>query len=337
MKIRVKTLLIVALGSLLSLLFAPLAHSLFYGGDGINFEKAAANEYLNNVCGVLDTGKGHCALAISADGYWASASAHNLDSAKIKALNRCKGLSLQPLTCQIIDEDTTSIFIANLLGRKGSTGQTTTVGNRALVGTGSGFVINDEYVVTADHVLAQCNDVSIRHQHVEIQGEIAARDPSNDLGLIRLDEKFNSFGRLRDGHPVVRGEMIANYGYPLFGQLSDAAKVTQGNINALAGWENDSRVFQFDAPTQPGNSGGPLLDATGNVVGVVSHMLSKGYAIQTDHIAQNVNFAVKSYIVEGFLTANGVTYDKAESPETLSLPKIAEKAETFTVLVGCWQ
>jgi len=295
---------------------------------GVNFGEAEKSSYLKAMCGGDD-----CVLAIDEDGRWGAGWSRDLSHAKHEALSGCRIISESPATCHIIDINGESEFIK---GQKSAVA-ITTVGDRSLVGTGTGFVINDEYVVTADHVLAQCNDVSIRHQHVEIQGEIAARDSSNDLGLIRLDEKFKSSGRLRDGHPVVRGEMIANYGYPLFGQLSDAAKVTQGNINALAGWENDSRVFQFDAPTQPGNSGGPLLDATGNVVGVVSHMLSKGYAIQTDHIAQNVNFAVKSYIIEGFLTANGVTYDKAESPETLSLPKIAEKAETFTVLVGCWQ
>jgi serine protease Do len=191
--------------------------------------------------------------------------------------------------------------------------------------------------VTAAHVVDECNTVSIRHKHKEMHGQVVAIDSNNDLGLIKLDEKFTASGRLRDGKPINLGGMVANYGYPLFGQLSDAAKVTQGNINALAGWENDSSIFQFDAPTQPGNSGGPLLDNSGNIVALVSSGLSKDYAINSDHIAQNVNFAVKSYLIEGFLTANGVTYEKAESTELLELPDIAEKAETFTVLVGCWE
>ena len=70
---------------------------------------------------------------------------------------------------------------------------------------------------------------------------------------------------------------------------------------------------------------------------MVSSQLSLEYAQKADHIAQNVNFAVKSYLLEGFLSANGVDYKKAEPVETLSLPKIAMKAEKFTVLVGCWQ
>jgi S1-C subfamily serine protease len=337
MKYRIRTVVIALLGSLPLLLFAPRSYSVFYDDFGIHFGRIAAIGYVNVICDVLDRGRGHCALATSADEQWSAASAIILDSAKIQALNRCRQLSLQPTSCKVVDEDMKSPFIANLTGRSNSTVQATAIGDRFLIGTGTGFVINDEYVVTADHVLEECDAVSIRHQHKEIEGEIAARDTNNDLGLIRLDEKFKSSAKLRDGKPTTLGEMVANYGYPLFGQLSDAAKVTQGNINALAGWQNDSSILQFDAPTQPGNSGGPLLDASANVVGVVSSSLSKEYAIQTDHIAQNVNFAVKSYLIEGFLTANGVTYKKAESKEELSLPQIAEKAEAFTVLVGCWQ
>ena len=113
--------------------------------------------------------------------------------------------------------------------------------------------------------------------------------------------------------------------------------ITEGNINNLSGAGNDSTVLQFDAPTQPGNSGGPVLDSSGNVVGVAIEILSKKYADATGHIAQNVNFAVKSNIVENFLSSNKVSFEKADSTEELKLPDIAEKAETFTVLVGCWE
>ena len=206
-----------------------------------------------------------------------------------------------------------------------------------LLGTGTGFLVNKEYIVTADHVVDGCNEVTVRHKHKEYWTDVAARDPSNDLGLLRLEEPFSDTAKLRGGKAVRLGEVISTYGYPLFGELSDSAKITQGNINSLAGIGNDSRTIQFDAPTQPGNSGGPVLDSSGNVVGVVSHGLSKKYADQSGHIAQNVNFAVKSYLVEGFLSSNNVSFEKAESTEKLELPDIAEKAEKFTVLVGCWE
>ena len=305
--------------------------------SGKPFTERTKDVYLVSFVNFIEIWQTDVALAIASDKAYGAAMVMGQNVAILKALQNCRRASTRPDTCEIVDVNGESELMSDLVKGEQRGVASTTVGERNLVGTGTGFVINSEYVVTADHVLTQCNAVSIRHQHKELEGDIAARDTNNDLGLIRLAEKFESSAKLRNGKPTTLGEMVANYGYPLFGQLSDAAKVTQGNINALAGWQNDSSILQFDAPTQPGNSGGPLLDASANVVGVVSSGLSKEYAIQTDHIAQNVNFAVKSYLVEGFLTANGVTYEKAESPETLSLPKIAEKAETFTVLVGCWQ
>ena len=206
-----------------------------------------------------------------------------------------------------------------------------------LIGTGTGFAVNPDYVVTADHVLEGCNEVTIVHSHQETAAQTVARDRSNDLGLLRLDKKFLHAAKLRGGSSIRLGERVSNYGYPLFGDISTSATITEGNINNLSGAGNDSTVLQFDAPTQPGNSGGPVLDSSGNVVGVAIEILSKKYADATGHIAQNVNFAVKSNIVENFLSSNKVSFEKADSTEELKLPDIAEKAETFTVLVGWWE
>jgi S1-C subfamily serine protease len=184
-----------------------------------------------------------------------------------------------------------------------------------IIATGTGFAVNKNYVVTAEHVLENCNSVSIKHGHKELDAQTVARDSSNDLGLIRLAEPFPNTAKLRGGKMIRLGEMVANYGYPLFGQLSSSATITQGNINNLSGAGNDSTVIQFDAPTQPGNSGGPILDSSGNVVGVAIQILSKKYADATGHIAQNVNFAVKSNIVENFLQSNNVPFEKAVSTE----------------------
>jgi S1-C subfamily serine protease len=208
---------------------------------------------------------------------------------------------------------------------------------RKLIGTGTGFVVNKYYVVTAEHVLEDCNAVNIRHGNRKIGAQTVATDTSNDLGLIRLKKPIGNAAKLRGGKRVRLGERVVNYGYPLFGQLSTSATITEGNINNLSGAGNDSTVFQFDAPTQPGNSGGPLLDSSGNVVGVAIKILSKKYADATGHIAQNVNFAVKSNVVEGFLQSNNIPFQTAASTENLELPDIAEKAETFTVFVGCWE
>ncbi len=206
-----------------------------------------------------------------------------------------------------------------------------------LVATGTGFVVNINYVVTAEHVLEKCNVISIQHGHKKIGAQIVARDSSNDLGLIQLTEPFPNIAKFRGGKRARLGEMVVNYGYPLFGQLSSSATITEGNINNLSGMGDDSTIIQFDAPTQPGNSGGPVLDSSGNVVGVAIQTLSKKYADATGHIAQNINFAVKSNIVENFLQSNNVPFELADSTEEIKLPGIAEKAAMFTVLIGCWE
>ena len=280
-----------------------------------------------------------------------------------------------------------------------------------LIGTGTGFLVNKDYVVTAEHVLEDCNVVRVRFGHKEIAAKTVTMDASSDLGLLRLGKSIASAevswvvriglfkrsanadkyearlrqhgldpqresimvdgqlatrlflgpfpsidkadkeqqsaeiaahdlalkiteksatAKLRGGKPIRVGATVATYGYPLFGKLSDSAKITQGHINSLAGIDNDSSRFQYDAPTQFGNSGGPVLDAAGNVVGVVVSGLD-------DAKTQSINFAVKSNIVENFLSSNNVPYEKADSTEELKLPDIAEKAERFTVLVGCWK
>ena len=209
--------------------------------------------------------------------------------------------------------------------------------NLRLSGTGTGFVVNPDYVVTADHVLDGCNEVAIVHAHQKTATQAVARDRSNDLGLLRLDKTFLHTAKLRGGRSIRLGERVSNYGYPLFGDISTSATITEGNINNLSGLGNDSTVMQFDAPTQPGNSGGPVLDSSGNVVGVAIYILSKEYADATGHIAQNVNFAVKSTIVENFLQSNNVPFERADPTEKFDLPDLAEKAETFTVLVECWE
>ena len=213
----------------------------------------------------------------------------------------------------------------------------TAMGDWKLISTGTAFVVNKNYALTAAHVLEDCDGASIRHKHKEIDTDIAALDVTNDLGLLLLSEPLEHTAKFRGGKSIRLGDTVVNYGYPLFGELSDHAKISRGEINSLAGWGNDSRHIQYDAATQPGNSGGPVLDLSGNVVGIVSAGLSKKYAEQSGHIAQNVNFAVKSYVAEGFLSANGVDFERAESKEEMRTADIAEKAERFTVLVGCWQ
>jgi len=205
-----------------------------------------------------------------------------------------------------------------------------------LVSTGTGFVVNKFFVVTADHVLRKnergdaCDALSIVYRKDEYEAQGVDADPANDLGLIKLSKPIESTAKLRGQPDLIQGEMAVNYGFPLMGELSTSAKVTGGSVNSLSGYNNNSAFLQYDAASQHGNSGGPVLDASGNIIGVVSSKLD-------DAGTQLVNFATKSTILEGFLKSNNVAFEKEDLGEELRLSEIAKKAETFTVLVGCWE
>ena len=109
-------------------------------------------------------------------------------------------------------------------------------------------------------------------------------------------------------------------------------------INALSGLNNDTRFMQMSAPVQPGNSGGPLLDQAGNVVGVVTAKMNAiKMAKYTGDIPQNVNFALKASLVRDMLEVKDIDYETASSKRELKTVDIFDKAKQFTVLVECLQ
>ena len=96
--------------------------------------------------------------------------------------------------------------------------------------------------------------------------------------------------------------------------------------------------MQFTAPVQPGNSGGPLLDFSGNVVGVVVAQLDEIEMIRrTGEAPQNVNFGINAGIARTFMDAFGVPYDTAPSDVVLSAAIVADRARAFTLLIECWK
>jgi len=127
-------------------------------------------------------------------------------------------------------------------------------------------------------------------------------------------------------------------GYPLNNLLAAGVTVSSGAVSALAGINNDSRFLQLSAPVQPGGGGGPVLDHGGHLVGMVSGKLDAlAIARVVGDIPQNVNFAVKQSVIETFLDAHGVAYERAEARSPLATADVADVAKKFTVLVECWR
>jgi S1-C subfamily serine protease len=194
-------------------------------------------------------------------------------------------------------------------------------------GTGF-FVTGDGYLVTNAHVVAG-------YEHPKVvcglagltPAQVLARDTVNDLALLKVDFASDHVATLRPGVRI--GEEIAAFGYPLQGVLSAGGNFTVGNVSALAGFKNDSRHIQISAPIQPGNSGGPVVDQCGNVIGVVvSNLGSTGKGA-----AQNVNFAISVNVLTAFLDSHGIHYSTAASKNSLEIVDLAEKVQSISVLI----
>ena len=127
------------------------------------------------------------------------------------------------------------------------------------------------------------------------------------------------------------------YGFPLSGAIASTGNATTGNVTALAGLRDDTRMLQISAPVQPGNSGGPLMDMTAAVVGVVVSKLDAVKVMEViGDIPQNINFAIKANVAKGFLESYGIEHEIAPKAKELSVPDVTESARAFSVLVLCY-
>jgi hypothetical protein len=202
--------------------------------------------------------------------------------------------------------------------------------------TGSGFFVNTEgYLLTNLHVVTGCQTASIKVSGLATFARILFSDTKNDLAVLKFDHP-PAFLVFRQDQRLRLGENVVAVGYPLAGVVASSMNLTTGSISALAGIGDDARMVQFSAPVQPGNSGGPLLDQSGHVVGIVTSKLSPLWtAAHLGDIPQNVNFAIKASVVRDFLDSKGIDYGTAPSTETVATPTIADQVRKAVVSIEC--
>ncbi|GAB3297132.1 hypothetical protein GCM10027511_11580 [Hymenobacter humi] len=156
--------------------------------------------------------------------------------------------------------------------------------------SGTGFALtSDGYLVTSFHVIQGADSLLIEGRDQQrYHAEPVYSDVKHDLAILRItDKKFNGFGRLPYAIKASQadlGERVFTLGYP-----REDVVYGEGALSARSGFKGDTAFYQVSIPVNPGNSGGPLLDERGNLIGVVSGR-------QND--AQSAAFATKSsYLV----------------------------------------
>lgn len=202
---------------------------------------------------------------------------------------------------------------------------------------GTGFVVSDAgHVLTSHHVVEGCWGLEAVSGHDRQSATLVGSDAVNDLALVRIQQPFGSIARFRAGRPIRPGDGVVVVGYPLPGILASEANVTTGTVSANAGPGDDPRFLQISAPIQSGNSGGPLMDRSGNVVGMIFAKLDAlALASVYGDIPQNINFAIKQETALRFLSAHRVPYRNEPSGLRLEPADIGEQAKRFTVFIRC--
>lgn len=185
--------------------------------------------------------------------------------------------------------------------------------------SGSGFFVGGEgYFITNYHVIKGGTAIQIRHEGNLINAEVITSSKIADLALLKVDKKIEGLS-LSEVEANV-GSDIYTIGFPRPTLQGLEPKVTKGIISGSRGLEQDDTIYQIDASIQPGNSGGPICDETGLVVGVVVSKLDEiSIANRTGSLPQNVNYAIKSPEVMALLRSRKINLKK-ESAEKEAKP-----------------
>jgi S1-C subfamily serine protease len=204
----------------------------------------------------------------------------------------------------------------------------TVVAEPSLDSSGTGFFVSyDGHVLTNYHVADGCSLIRIVSLGAApLNSTVVAKDKNNDLALLRYSGKPAGVPAFRSETRL--GESIYVFGFPLTGLLSSAGNFAVGTVTGLTGPGDDSQLLQISASVYPGNSGGPLIDKFGNVVGIIVGRITS---------LQNVNYAIKSSVAVNFLSSNRLTPRAEATSRELPAEAIADLANSFTVRVLCYK
>ena len=191
--------------------------------------------------------------------------------------------------------------------------------------TGTGFALNNGYLITNNHVVDGAKSIvilGVNGDNTEYNAYVVSVDKNNDLALVKINDSgftgFNNVPYAVSNRMCEVGEEVFVLGYPLTSYMGDEIKLTNGIISSRSGYQGDVTTYQISAPIQPGNSGGPMFDSHGNVVGIINAGIpgadNVGYAIKTSYLYNMIESAVSSSIIPQTNSVQGTSLaDKVRS------------------------
>jgi len=197
------------------------------------------------------------------------------------------------------------------------------------VSSGTGFAINkDGLIATNHHVIAGGKNILVRGINGDFsypyQAEVVADDEKNDLAIIKItDGNFNSIDDIPYGFSKKIedvGSEVFTLGFPLRSTMGNEVKLTNGIVSANSGFEGDITAYQISVPVQPGNSGGPLFDRKGKLIGIVN-------AKHTG--AENVTYAIKSLYLNNLIQSLGIKTNDVSNRSKLKLFDLSQQVKVL--------
>ena len=194
--------------------------------------------------------------------------------------------------------------------------------------SGTGFFVSSSgHLVSNFHVIDGCSNVKLVYNDKEIDTETLAVDKKNDLAILKVNIKPKKIYAVSTEDAKLLEDVIVA-GYPLGKNISEAIKASSGTITALAGVGDNYSEFQTDAALNSGNSGGPILDQKGNVIGVaVSKIQAEG--------VEGFNFGIKSSVLRIFANANNIKL-LPQNNRSKNKSQLRELITNATVYIDCW-
>jgi hypothetical protein len=194
-------------------------------------------------------------------------------------------------------------------------------------GSGSGFFVSKNgTLITNFHVIEGCELNKVSYKGNQSEAKVLSIDRVNDIAILQTDIKSeNAFSVSNEDVSLLEDVVVA--GYPLGKEISSAIKTHKGVVTALAGAGDNYSFFQTDAAINQGNSGGPIINQKGNVVGIA-------VATWVEEGVQGVHFGIKSSTLKTFANANGIKFLKPNIND-LSNKELGQLIMKSTVYVEC--
>lgn len=204
--------------------------------------------------------------------------------------------------------------------------------------TGTAFFINQAgQLLTAAHVARDCALLEVHQDNASFPVTASASSALLDVAVLDSGKPRAAALPMREGNAIVLGEAITSVGYPLHGLLGDSPNLTRGNVSASKGIKGSMGHFQFSAPIQPGNSGGPIVSDNGELLGMAVSTLNAESLAKLGLIPQNVNFALDGKYVTMFLRKENVAFDTIKPQGVGSMQAANQAALSNTVQLSCYQ